>query len=67
MLSIPMQEVHRPHATLNLLLVGNSIACLLPIILMLPPLKSAVLIVMDFFLMEEMVNLVKPALVWKEK
>ena len=60
-----LQEVHRLHATLNPLLLGNSIARLLPVISMLPPLKSAVLIVMDSFL-REMMRVVKPALVWKE-
>ena len=61
-----LQEAHRLHATLNPLLLGNSIARLLPVISMLPPLKSAVLIVMDSFLREEMMRAVKPALVWKE-
>ena len=57
----------RSHATLNPLLLGNSIACLLPIVSKLPPLKSAVLIIMDSFLREEVMKLVKPALVWKDK
>ena len=60
------QEMHRSHATLNPPLLGDSIACLLPIISKLPPLKSAVLREMDISLREEAMNFVKPALVWKE-
>ena len=58
--------MHKSHATLNPLLLGNLIASLLPIISKLPPLKTAVLRVMDISLKEEAVRLVKPALVWRE-
>ena len=59
-----LQEMHRSHATLNPLLLENSIASLLLITSKQPPLKNAVLSAMDIFIRKEPES-VRPALVWK--